>query len=297
MEHLHTFIISIFLAGIISYFIPVTNNNETSQIITAVNNSTSVNRVSISPETIQSWLNTSKPLTDSYHDNLPLKVANQLVVLDLRNKKSTSISNTNTNTNTNNEDRIVLITPKYWEVVHSIESKQGEMLYRPRNKEKSCANTSAPCGHYQISAQALKDIGCTALQCKIDRENLKKSLAMSQTLENINLKRLAKKGYNYFPDYQKYLIHQQGATGIKLILDAQDGRYELGKKLIKNMANNSSYSYKGLKNMGSKLAAQQFLGYWENMWDAEIEMIFDKQLKQQMAIREYLLVANNTQTN
>jgi hypothetical protein len=288
MDHLHTIIISVFLAGIISFFIPVSDNNiETSQIITAVNKA-SVNNTSISLETIQSWLNISKPLTND-HNNLPIKIANQLIILDLPNKKSSAISK--------NEDRIVLITPKYWEVVHSIESKQGEMLYRPRNKEKSCANTSAPCGHYQISAQALKDIGCTTLQCKMDRENLKKSLAMSQTLENINLNRLAKKGYNHFPDYQKYLIHQQGATGIKLILDAQDGRYELGKKLIKNMANNSSYSFKNLKSMGSKLAAQQFLGYWENMWDAEIEMIFDKQLKQQMAIRQYLLVANNTQTN
>lgn len=290
MEHLHTFIVSIVLAGIISFFIPISENNEKrSQIILAVNNTTSINDKFISSELILSWLNTGMSLSADHSDSLPIKIANQIMVLDLSSNSRTSILS--------DINKIVLITPKYWEVVHSIESKQGEMLYRPRNKERSCVNTSAPCGHYQISTQALKDIGCITQQCKIDRESLPKSLAMSKTLENLNLKRLANKGYSHLPDFQRYLIHQQGATGIKLILEAQKGQYELGKRLIKNMANNSSYSYKVLKSMGSKLAAQQFLSYWENKWDTEIEMLFDQQLKQKMAAREYLQIASNTTTN
>ena len=286
MEHLHTLTISIFLAGIISFFLPASEkNSSSSQKVTTV----TTNHSTISAEVIVSWLDSSNLDSNSLGNDLPIIVVNKLVVLDL--PKSNNISSHA------NEDRIVLISPKYWEIVHSIESKQGEMLYRPRNKEKSCVKTSSPCGHYQISAQALEDIGCTSAQCKMDRENPETSLTMSKKLEQKNLQRLAKKGYSHLPDYQKYLIHQQGATGIALILDAQEGRYELGKKLLKNMANNSSYSYKRLKNMGSKLAAHQFLSYWGNKWSSEIDLIFAKQLKQQMAIREYLQVASNTVIN
>ena len=286
MEHLHTLTISIFLAGIISFFLPASEkNSSSSQKVTTV----TTNHSTISAEVIVSWLDSSNLDSNDLRNDLPIIVVNKLVVLDL--PKSNNISSHA------NEDRIVLISPKYWEIVHSIESKQGEMLYRPRNKEKSCVKTSSPCGHYQISAQALEDIGCTSAQCKMDREDLKASLTMSKKLEQKNLQRLAKKGYSHLPDYQKYLIHQQGATGIALILDAQEGRYELGKKLLKNMANNSSYSYKRLKNMGSKLAAHQFLSYWGNKWSSEIDLIFAKQLKQQMAIREYLQVASNTVIN
>ena len=220
-------------------------------------------------------------------DLLSLQVVNNLVILDLPEKNENVVSSPN-------EDRIVLKTPNYWEVVHSIESKQGKRLYRPKNKDKSCKNTSSPCGHYQISAQALVDIGCTSDQCKMDRENLKHSLKMSQALEKINLGRLAKKGYSHLPDYQKYLIHQQGATGISNILDAQAGRHNFTERSMKNMANNSSFSYRTLKNYGSQLAATKFLNYWENKWEAEIELIYAAQYKQLMAIREYLQIASNT---
>lgn len=297
MEHLHTFIISVFLAGLISFFIPASKNKSNSSPVVNITHNTGSENLSISSEIILSWLNSGQSYIIDQFDSLPIKQVNQLVVLDLPDADTPVSKSSKPDSSSENEDRIVLITPNFWEVVHSIESKQGVLLYRPRNKEKSCRTTSAPCGHYQISAQALKDINCNTPQCKIDRENPAKSLAMSQTLEKINLQRLAKSGYRHLPDYQKYLIHQQGATGIKRILDAQKGRYKLGKKQIRNMANNSSYSYKALRNMGSTLAAQQFLKYWENKWDAEIEMIYDEQLKQQMAIREYLQVASNTQVN
>ncbi len=280
MEHLHTLFVSILLAGIISYFLPANVQQEKKdQIVTFQS------RPSISPEMILSWLDETESKFTHNNNEFFIKNLKQFLILDLPDKKKYSTAES--------EDKIVLVSPKYWEVVHSIESKQGQILYRPRNKEKSCVNTSAPCGHYQISVQALKDIGCKTDKCKIDREDSHKSLLMSKKLENINLERLARKGYNHLPDYQKYLIHQQGATGISQIFKAQEDRYELSKTLIKNMANNSSYSYENLKSMGSKLAAKKFLGYWEKKWDTEVELIFNKQLKQQMAIREYLQVASN----
>ena len=45
--------------------------------------------------------------------------------------------------------------------------------------------------------------------------------------------------------------------------------------------------------MGSKVAAKQFLNYWENKWQAEIDMIYDEQYRKQMAIRQYLQVSSN----
>jgi len=284
MEHFQTLVISILFAGLITFLLP--NNNKVISIDQKPNTVTINTPKQSTSSVLLSLLDNSELDSVNLESELPLIVVNKRVTLDLPEINSKNQSS--------NGDKILLTTPTYWEIVHSIESKQGEMLYRPRNKERSCVKTSAPCGHYQISAQALKDIGCTSAQCKMDRENLETSLTMSKKLENKNLQRLMKKGYSHLPDYQKYLIHQQGATGIAHILDAQKSHYELSNKLLKNMANNSSYSYQRLKYMGSKLAAQHFLSYWENKWNSEIDMIFDKQLKQQMAIREYLQLANNT---
>lgn len=299
MEHLNTLIISILLAGVIVLF-PTLNKVETPKKIlssSTITHNSKISKPAISPNISNLWLylssidlseGNSLVNFESFGDaaSLSLQVVNNIVILDLPEKHESFVSPPN-------KDRIVLKTPKYWEIVHSIESKQGKKMYRPKNKDRSCKNTNAPCGHYQISAQALVDIGCTTDQCKMDRENLKHSLTMSQTLEKINLGRLANKGYSHLPDYQKYLIHQQGATGIRNILEAQAGRHNFTKRSIKNMANNSSLSYKTLKNSGSQLAANKFLNYWENKWEAEIELIFAAQYKQQMAIREHLLIASN----
>ena len=164
--------------------------------------------------------------------------------------------------------------PDFWSTLYSVESKQGARLYRPRNKAKSCAYTKAPCGHHQLSLQALKDIGCNSLQCRKDRENYAKSLAMSQRLQAINQKRLEKKGIKgTLPEYQRYLIHQQGAYGLKKIIAARDGKQTLSKAIFRHMANNSTYSFRSLKKMGSKLAAEKFLQHWKNKWDNEKELI------------------------
>ena len=72
------------------------------------------------------------------------------------------------------------IKPNFWTTLHSVESKQGRLLYRPSNKSRHCKTTSSPCGHHQLSLLALKDISCTTKQCMNDRENFEKSLAMSK---------------------------------------------------------------------------------------------------------------------
>ena len=139
--------VSILLAGIISFFLPSNENQRAEQVTISKNHSL------ISPKVILSWLYDTNVATNlpSKLEGFFVKDINQLLILDLPNYRH----------DTAPEDRIVLKTPNYWEVVHSIESKQGEVRFRPRNKEKSCVNTNAPCGHYQISAQALNDIGCT----------------------------------------------------------------------------------------------------------------------------------------
>lgn len=177
----------------------------------------------------------------------------------------TNITPTATNKPTKKDKQINAILAKvdYWDTVHSIESKQGKLLYRPRNKSRSCNYTTAPCGHHQLTVRALKDIGCKSLQCRKDRLNYSKSLKMSKKLLAKNEKRLKKNGYENLEDYQKYLIHQQGASGIKVILAATKGEKLLSRRIKKNMANNSPYSYRKLTRMGSRLAARMFMNHWK----------------------------------
>ncbi len=165
------------------------------------------------------------------------------------------------------------IEPDYWTTLHSIESKQGKLLYRPSNHRKNCKTTASPCGHHQLSLQALKDISCSSNICMNDRENFTKSLAMSKQLQTINTRRLVKAGYTDLPDYQKYLIHQQGAAGLKVILSVSQGNKVLSQQIQNNMARNSPFSYKKLKILGSKLAATKFLQHWEKKWQNEKSLV------------------------
>ncbi len=171
------------------------------------------------------------------------------------------------------EKRVVASQPDFWTTLHSVESKQGKLLYRPSNKNRNCDTTSSPCGHHQLSLQALKDISCSSKKCKSDREDFTKSLAMSKQLQAINDKRLKKAGYTNLPEYQKYLIHQQGATGLKIILAASQGEKLLSRNIKRNMAGNSPYSYKKLRRFGSKLAAKKFLQHWEEKWQDEKKLV------------------------
>ena len=182
--------------------------------------------------------------------------------------------------NADKEDDRLPIKAEFWTTVYSIESKQGKLLYRPSNKNRNCDTTASPCGHHQLSLQALKDISCITSQCKRDREDFAKSLAMSKKLQAVNDKRLKKAGYINLPDYQKYLIHQQGASGLKTILASSKGKKLLSRNLKKNMAGNSPFSYKTLKRMGSKLAAKKFLKHWEKKWKEENKTIASTQLTQ-----------------
>ncbi len=157
-------------------------------------------------------------------------------------------------------------TSDYWDIVYSIESNQGKLLFRKRNKSKNCAWTTAPCGHHQLTVRALKDIGCKKLQCRKDRLNFSKSLEMSKQLLALNEKRLEKHGHNNLQDYQKYLIHQQGASGLNIIIAASAGKKKLPKAIKKNMANNSPFTYKSLRTMGDKRAANKFMKHWKDKW-------------------------------
>ncbi|MCF6188931.1 MAG: hypothetical protein L3J51_00465 [Cocleimonas sp.] len=182
--------------------------------------------------------------------------------------------------NTAQDDATVIFKkPDFWTTLYSVETKQGKLLYRPSNKNRNCDTTSAPCGHHQLSLQALKDISCFTKQCKRDRENFQKSLAMSKQLQAINDKRLKKAGYTDLPEYQRYLIHQQGASGLKKIIASSKGSKLLSRNLKKNMAGNSPYSYRTLRKMGSKLAAKKFLQHWEEKWQKEKVLIGDVQGK------------------
>jgi len=165
------------------------------------------------------------------------------------------------------------IKPNFWTTLHSIESKQGKLLYRPNNKSRNCDTTSSPCGHHQLTRQALKDISCASNQCMKDREDFQKSLVMSKKLQALNDKRLTKAGYTNLPEYQRYLIHQQGATGLKIILGASQGEKLLSRNMKKNMASNSPFSYKKLRRFGSKLAAEKFLKHWEEKWQDEKDLV------------------------
>lgn len=161
----------------------------------------------------------------------------------------------------------------YWQTVHSIESKEGKLLYRPRNKARNCTYTTGPCGHHQLTVQALRDIGCTSLQCRKDRLDYNKSLKLSKRLLALNEKRLNKNGLSNLEGYQKYLIHQQGASGLRNIIAATKGNKKLSRRIKKNMANNSPYSYKHLKRLSSKAAARKFMLHWESKWLKEKRLI------------------------
>ena len=193
---------------------------------------------------IESTIKRVSPEKTSLDDSNTTRFADKKLASDLETNKKTS----------------------YWKTVHALESSEGKRMYRPSNKSRSCKWTSTPCGHHQLSAIALKDIGCTSLKCRSARSDFKKSLAMSKKLEEINAKRLKKFGFDNLPDYQKYLAHQQGSAGIKIILKALQGKKRLSKNMLKMMANNSPYSYKHLRRQGSRAAARKFLRFWKEKW-------------------------------
>ena len=209
---------------------------------------------------------------DQMHIVLP-----ELETLELKNFNNLPES-ISTITNTDNDSKVIGTEHVgYWQTVYSIESKQGKLLYRPKNKSRNCSYTLGPCGHHQLTVQALKDIGCKSLQCRKDRLNFKKSLSFSKKLLALNEKRLSKDGISKLKEYQKYLIHQQGAYGIKSIIAATSGKKILSNKLKRNMANNSPFSYKQLKKMSSKAAAKKFMNHWENKWVDEKILIVASQ--------------------
>ena len=150
----------------------------------------------------------------------------------------------------------------YWDILTEIESKSGKLLYRPQQvKSKSCLWVKNPCGWRQVGYKALVDIGEWTKQGTLDREDKEKSLAQA-----IKYRKHISKQCSYKQDYLQYLCHNQGATGIALILKANRvKKYNLPKRIIKNMANNSPFSKRTLRKTGG---AKKFLGYWRKKWEA-----------------------------
>ena len=72
-------------------------------------------------------------------------------------------------------------------------------------------------------------------------------------------------GCKYLKGYQSYLAHNQGCSGIKKIIasSVDKKRHVLPHKIIRNMANNSPYSYKALNKSGG---ASKFLKHWDIKW-------------------------------
>ena len=259
MESLSTFI-KIYILSIAAFLIP--SANDTSNQLLILSNS----KIDIDGF-IQNTSDSDFELADKTNNH----TANKIAYIDIENETAYFQFSSPSKDEKTYDD--IQIKPSFWTTLYSIESKQGRLLYRPSNQSKNCKTTSAPCGHHQLSLQALKDISCTSKKCMSDREDFKKSLAMSKKLQAINDKRLAKAGLTRLPEYQEYLIHQQGAAGLKIILAASQGRKVLNRNIKRNMAGNSPYSYKQLKKLGSKLAAKKFLQHWEKKWQNEKKLV------------------------
>ena len=154
--------------------------------------------------------------------------------------------------------------PNYWAIVHEIESKSGANLIRKVDRAKgttNCRYSSSPIGHFQLSKDALKDIG------QWNKSGRAKRCNYSASLEQAKAYKVITDGYgcSHLKGYQSYLIHQEGCSGIKKIIKAKNVRkYKLPKQIIRNMANNSPYSIKTLRKTGG---AKKFLKYWERKWD------------------------------
>ena len=161
------------------------------------------------------------------------------------------------------EIKYVHVTPKadYWATLLNIESNGGALRYRPSNKKKHCLGVKAACGFHQLTKQALIDIGCTSSQCEVGRDNYQTSQRMASKYDA----RLTQLRCTY-TGWRRYVCWNQGAVGARLEFSASKGKATLSKSLLRNMANNSKYSYRTLKKWGSKKAAKKFLAYRRALW-------------------------------
>jgi hypothetical protein len=148
----------------------------------------------------------------------------------------------------------------FWDKMHQIESLGGMLKYQ--GDDKDCKTTRRYCGHFQIGYEALKDINCTSAQCKADRDDYDKSLAMAK---QILKKKLAR--FEVAENWLKYTLYQQGANGLKEVHRAAKGQVKLSKAALKRLARNSMYTVRELKMLGSKKAAKSYLNEWKKRWD------------------------------
>jgi hypothetical protein len=161
----------------------------------------------------------------------------------------------------------VHVKESFWSTLKNIESAGGKNRYRPQNKTQSCAGRTEACGVHQLTKVALQDIPmCKGKlnQCMRDRDNYQKS----QVMANAYLKRLIE-DYNCHFDigWKDYLCWNMGSDGAKKIFKAAEGKSILPRSILKNMANNSPWSFKTLNSWGSKYAATKFLEYRRQVWN------------------------------
>ena len=160
----------------------------------------------------------------------------------------------------------VKTSEQYWATLLNIESGGGKNRYRPKNKSYNCKTTKGACGHHQLTEIALADIKmCKGKlsQCKANRDNYQTSQIMANAYDK---KLTVSYGCHFNGGWVRYVCWQQGPSAMK-IFKASQGKTKLSNGILRNIANNSPYSYKKLKRWGSEKSAIKFLNYLALKWD------------------------------
>lgn len=193
-----------------------------------------------------------------------LAVVSTTIMASYDEQNPTIITNTKTITNTVIETEYVHVksSESYWATLLNVESDGGKNRYRPNNKKRHCRGVKGACGAHQLTRIALHDIGCTTSQCEADRDDYQKSQALALRYD----RRLTELGCKETVNWKRYVCWNQGARTALRIFRAAKGGVELKSSILRNMANNAPYSYRKLRSVGSKKAAQLFLKHRKALW-------------------------------
>ena len=154
----------------------------------------------------------------------------------------------------------------WWMTLINIESAGGQNTYRPQNTSGTCANRVEACGVHQLTKIALQDLDMCKTrisQCMKDRDDFQQSQVMANAYAYLLIHRYK---CNPKQGHLKYVCWNQGPSAVKIFSAVTKGT-KLGDAVLKNMANNSAYSFNQLKNWGSKKAATKFLEYRRIIWN------------------------------
>ena len=157
---------------------------------------------------------------------------------------------------------------KVVKLIHSIESTNGTNLYRPG--DTSCASTTKPCGHHQLSVQALKQVG-------YGHENywlLRTSLQWSQQRAQEYIDWLSKH-YSLSTITQLYLAYNQGGGGIRTVINVSKGIGRLGATRSNILGNIPSSKMKVWSTYSDRRLANAFLQHWEAHIQRKLRSIYE----------------------